>query len=82
MAQSANWTACEDLTHRTGSLIFLGSDGSSLAVLNKRAEHMFTNANLSTMKPLVPTDGTDPMLSEIMAAAPPMVYAGTCDSAD
>lgn len=77
MAQSSSWIACEDLTQRTGSLIFLSPDGTQLALLNKTAEHMFTNANLSTMKPPVPTDGTDPMLSEIMAAAPPMVYAGT-----
>jgi hypothetical protein len=76
MAQTVNWTACEDLGQRTGSLIFLGLNGAQLAVLNKTAEHMFTNANLSTMKPPVPADGSDPTLAEIMDAAPPMVYAG------
>ena len=76
MAQTVNWTVCEDLGQRTGSLIFLGLNGAQLAVLNKTTEHMFTNANLSTMKPPVPADGSDPTLAEIMDAAPPMVYAG------
>ena len=47
MVQTANWTVCEDLSQRTGSLLFLAPDGSTLALLNKTAEAMYNPANVT-----------------------------------
>jgi hypothetical protein len=77
MVQTANWTVCEDLSRRTGSLLFLAPDGSTLALLNKTAEAMYNTANVTgPVHPPRPAKGADPSLSEYMAATPPMIHMG------
>ena len=77
MAQTANWTVCEDLGQRAGSLLFLAPDGSQLALLNKTAEAMFNTANTtSPTHPPRPANGADPTLMAYMDSTPPMTLMG------